>query len=66
MLFHSKDFYKSKSSTTNTDKQQEEATWNKLAPNQESTIPMTRAIAPESGVCVTCIIAGKVITANVI
>ena len=45
--------------STNTDKQQEEATWNKLAPNQESTIPMTRAIAPESGVCVTCIIAGK-------
>ena len=48
------------------EKSQEEATWNKLAPNQESTIPMTRAIAPESGVCVTCIIAGKVITANVI
>ena len=39
---------------------------NRLAPNYALIIPKTSAIAPATGLCVASMIAGKVMTDNVI
>lgn len=57
-------FYQ-KSSTKNTIRQQEADTLNRLAPYQESAMPVMRASSPAIGVWVASMMAGNVMTESV-